>query len=83
MDKTIHIPVFDAEKIPVFTALLCHIRIRYKMEKHISIKKNKTSSFSTMWSVWKAVGCLDFYVSMVIYIYLYLFFFLFFFLNEY
>ena len=47
-----YIPVFGAEIIPVFTALLCHIiRIRYKVEKHISIQKNKTSSFSTMWSV--------------------------------
>ena len=43
------------KKIPVFTALLCRIRIKYKVEKHISIQKNKTSSFSTMWSVWKTV----------------------------
>ena len=42
VDKTMHIPVFDAEKIPIFTALLCHIRIRYNVEKHISIEKYKT-----------------------------------------
>ena len=43
-DKTIHIPLFDAENIPLFTALLCHIRVIYNVEKPISIKtkQNKT-----------------------------------------
>ena len=50
-----HIPVFDAEKIPIFTALLCHIRIRYNVEKHISIQKYKTSNFTKMWSAWKSL----------------------------
>ena len=47
------------EEIPVFTALLCHIRIRYIVEKHISIKKiikhQVLVQCGTMWSAWKSV----------------------------
>ena len=55
VDKTMHFLCLMQEKIPIFTALLCHIRIRYNVGKHIWIKKYKTSNFSKMWSTWKSV----------------------------
>lgn len=36
-DKTIPIPLVNAEKIQVFTALPCHMRIKYNVQKHTSI----------------------------------------------
>ena len=40
-------------KLPSLTGLLCHLNMRYEIEKYVFFKNSEINKFNTRWTVWR------------------------------
>ena len=42
-------------KLPSLTGLLCHLKLKYDIEKCIFFKNSEINKFNTRWAVWRNI----------------------------
>ena len=53
--KTVNLSCSIQNKLPSLTGLLCHLKMKYEIEKCLFFKNSEINKFSTRWVVWRNV----------------------------